>query len=197
MAVYYPRNEKYDVIPEGHEYVCEFTITCHSTDGTPKDIIQYQYRHAIGAVIQTWEQNGYHDSDFCARYYNPETGEFEVTTYASTRYPCSGCHAEVDADEEVRALWDALQEKRKEEDRQRRLAKRAQLCEDCRITEQELERLEYTYAGDMYDGCIRLLKTKKFRSDFRRSLDRQLRDWLSGRNDYRYPFSRKQAQYVH
>jgi hypothetical protein len=40
-------------------------------------------------------------------------------------------------------------------------------------------------------ACVKLLKTKKFRSVFRKSLRNQLENWLNG-NGYETPFSWKQ-----
>lgn len=65
----------------------------------------------VGLVLQTVEQNGYHDSDFFAIVWNDEKGEPERIEYASTRgwsYPNS---AGVDATPEVLAKHEAWQTK--------------------------------------------------------------------------------------
>ena len=74
----------------------------------------YLKRFAEGCVISLREMNGYDDSDFYATYYEPESGEFKETLYASTRgwtYPCG---AVVDATPEVLEKWRAYCKARNE-----------------------------------------------------------------------------------
>lgn len=52
-----------------------------------------------GCVIDTYEHNGYEDSDFYAICVNPETGKIEKVEYDSTRYP-NGGYANVDITED-------------------------------------------------------------------------------------------------
>lgn len=84
-----------------------------------KDHVIYCREFAHGCVINTWERNGYDDSDFYANYYDAEAGSFKQVCYASTRgwtYPCS---ADVDATPEVIEKWKAVQ--RAESERVRKL----------------------------------------------------------------------------
>lgn len=53
-----------------------------------------------GCVIDTWERNGYHDSDFYATVWDEETKTIKEYEYATTRCACYG-HAEIDASKEV------------------------------------------------------------------------------------------------
>lgn len=52
---------------------------------------------AQGYVIATWERNGYDDSDFVARVWNPETMTVDDIVYASTSWWSYAAYAEVDA----------------------------------------------------------------------------------------------------
>lgn len=80
-----------------------------------------------GLVLSTGEYNGYDDSDFYAVVWNPEKGETERVTYASTRgwtYPNS---ASVDATPEVLAAYEAWSERKRAEASAARAAAEAKL----------------------------------------------------------------------
>ena len=49
-----------------------------------------------------------------------------------------------------------------------------------------------TLHGALQVACIKLLKTKTFKSAFRESLKNQLQAWINSENNYRSPFSTKQ-----
>jgi len=53
-----------------------------------------------GFVLSLYESNGYHDSDFYAVVWNPETQEPENVEYATTRFPCCN-NAIIDATPDV------------------------------------------------------------------------------------------------
>lgn len=55
-----------------------------------------------GATLDTFERNGYDDSDFFAIAWDAEAGKTSVTMYDTTRF-AGGGHATVDATEEVQA----------------------------------------------------------------------------------------------
>lgn len=67
-----------------------------------------------GLVLETRERNGYHDSDFYANVWNPETGTIEQVEYASTRGWTYPCNATVDATDEVVEAANAYLRKRAE-----------------------------------------------------------------------------------
>jgi hypothetical protein len=78
-----------------------------------------------GLVLQTYERNGYDDSDFYAVVWNEDKGCCEHICYASTRgwsYPNG---ASVDATPEVVAKADALAAKAKAEAAEKRAAREA------------------------------------------------------------------------
>lgn len=57
-----------------------------------------------GAVIQLWERNGYHDSDFYALVYDAEEDRLKAVEYATTRGWTYGNGAKVDITPENLAL---------------------------------------------------------------------------------------------
>jgi len=57
----------------------------------------------VGAVLMTYERNGYDDSDFFAIVYDEATDSLKHVEYASTRGYTYDCGARVDATEEVKA----------------------------------------------------------------------------------------------
>lgn len=156
-----------------------------------------------GCVIALREHNGYDDSDFFAEVYDESTGTFKEICYASTRYYCTAT-ATVDATEEVKAKYrdlckaldrDCLRHKAKE-----LWAYRHALRNAVGITFKQLNRLFNAYGreSDAFYGIIVLLKTNKFRSEFRKKLAGQVRTWLDEEHPkYNSPLSRKQIEYVH
>jgi hypothetical protein len=67
-----------------------------------------------GLVLSLGEYNGYDDSDFYAVVWNPEKGETERVTYASTRGWTYPNNATVDATPEVVAAYHAWRKAREE-----------------------------------------------------------------------------------
>jgi hypothetical protein len=67
----------------------------YSVDGEP--VVKYE-----GAVLQTYEHNGYHDSYFYAIVYDAETDTVKEVEYGSTAYG-GGMGVTVDATDEARA----------------------------------------------------------------------------------------------
>jgi hypothetical protein len=61
----------------------------------------------VGMVVNMREMNGYHDSDFLATVYEPDTDSFREICYASTRGWSYANGASVDATPEVKARWEA------------------------------------------------------------------------------------------
>lgn len=61
--------------------------------------VEVQYE---GAVLQTWERNGYHDSDFYALVFDEATNKVFSVEYASTR-GAGGGYAKVDVTDETLA----------------------------------------------------------------------------------------------
>ena len=64
------------------------------------DIIETKESY-VGRVLETYEENGYHDSDFYAVVWDDETESIIHKQYATTRFYSNGFGAEVDATPEV------------------------------------------------------------------------------------------------
>lgn len=66
------------------------------------------------------------------------------------------------------------------------------------ITREQYDRLSVAYRGnlDILDAVVKLL-TSRLRSDFRKSLAQQVRDWLNDPNPKHYtPLSSRQASWL-
>jgi hypothetical protein len=86
----------------------------------------WTYESHNGLCLENRERNGYDDSDFYMVIWNPATQAPESITYASTRgwsYPCYG--SSVDATPEVRAAYDAYNQRLYEAARARAAAEEA------------------------------------------------------------------------
>jgi hypothetical protein len=143
----------------------------------------------------------YDDSDFYMVVFNPEKNTFESICFASTRgwtYPCYGSC--VDAPPELMEKYKehlAAEAKAKErtyfEQRKRRLE---EACAAAEITPEQYRKLWAALNDEDFRAIIKLLSTN-LRSDFRKSLASQVREWLADPNPkYRSPLSPKQLQYV-
>jgi hypothetical protein len=64
------------------------------------DIIETKESY-VGRVLETYEENGYHDSDFYAVVWDDETESILHKQYATTRFYSNGYGAKVDATPEV------------------------------------------------------------------------------------------------
>ena len=64
------------------------------------DIIETKESY-VGRVLETYEENGYHDSDFYAVVWDDETESIIHKQYATTRFYSNGYGAKVDATSEV------------------------------------------------------------------------------------------------
>lgn len=64
------------------------------------DIIETKESY-VGRVLETYEENGYHDSDFYAVVWDDETNSILHKQYATTRFYSNGYGAKVDATPEV------------------------------------------------------------------------------------------------
>jgi hypothetical protein len=164
----------------------------------------YTWETHVGLCLRDYERNGYDDSDFHMVVWNPEKGEPEDICFASTRgwsYPSYNSY--VDATPEVREAYAAWQ--RAQERRNRASALRHQRASDSllaadlglstrkaatRLRESlggrpltfQKGRLLYVYSR-VWDrpeqrtflAVCKLLKTEKFKSEFRASLAQQVK----------------------
>jgi len=153
---------------------------------------------AVGRVVGTREMNGYDDSDFYATRLDDDNCGFSEAMYATTRGWTYASGADVDASP---AIMDLYHEYRNglslmEQERQAAVVK-ARLEADAkamRVTTEEAGKLR-GLGTDYYERLLPLLKVKKFRSEFRKSLATQVRDWLKG-STYVSPLSPRQWMHL-
>lgn len=154
---------------------------------------QFRFESYIGCVVDMYEQNGYHDSYFHAVIYLENEDRAFDHEYAATAYGGGG-NAWIDASDELKAKYRDY------------LERKAQAARDAEIEELMTEGVPAYLCNrlyrrlkrsDIYRGCVKLLATKKFRSEFRKSLCNQLIAWLlENEPKYASPFSPKQSEYL-
>lgn len=163
-------------------------------------LVLYTTHH--GLCLFEREMNGYDDSDFYMTVWNPETKNTSEIMFATTRgwtYPCMASRA--DATPEVRAEYDAYiaaaQRRNNIMARWNQRKKIRAFSAKYNIPTFAVKRI-MNFAESYRDACFGLLKTKKFRSGFRESLNKRLREWCAEQTPkYSTPFSPKQAQYLY
>ena len=69
-------------------------------DGGHAEIIETKETY-VGRVLETYEENGYHDSDFYAIVWDDETNSLIHKQFATTRFYSNGYGAKIDATPEV------------------------------------------------------------------------------------------------
>lgn len=167
------------------------------------------YKTSVGLCLHEFERNGYDDSDFFMVVWDEATQEPRIEMFASTRFwsgPCFG--SKPDATPEVRAKYEAWKKEDAARQQAAKRAKRAKMLVEyrekmradaaaCGTTYTKLRKMEQA-VGETYLGAIvALLKTKKFRSNFRANIAKQVRDWLSQDTPkYRSPLTFKQLQWI-
>ena len=163
----------------------------------------YIQRYYENRVLSLGEHNGYHDSDFYAMVWDDETESVKKVVFASTRGWCYPCYpAEVDAPEDIRKKAEEYTRKQNRhykayclwEDRKEDI----KLARTMQLKHYNLVRKLKKASVDRFDSIFSLLKVKKFRSEFRKSMAQQVRSWV---NDpapkYDSPLSWKQWKYLY
>lgn len=155
-----------------------------------------------GLCISEREYNGYNDSDFYMTVWDTEKNEPKQIMFATTRgwsYPAYGSY--VDATSEIQEKYKAW---KTAADRRYRIIKRwnkrkeqNELANATGLSRKQLNKLSYCLSRDDYTAVIRLLKTRNFRSKFRKSCAEQVRKWVAqDKPQYRSPLSYKQLSYL-
>lgn len=160
----------------------------------------YVEKPKSGDCVVEWEYNGYDDSDFYAVVWDGEG--FSVVETGSTRY-CGGSILSAKADEITKQAFDeVLEEWRKYMVQQLVCARKAQL-RACRIPDADIDPLVECVFGEskkIWEPIIKLLGTKKFRSEFRENLARQVREWLHtpvADRRYQFPLTPRQLDCIY
>ncbi len=161
-----------------------------------KDEQETQAKYLVGRTVRKWERNGYDDSDFYCGSLLPD-GTRYVTEYASTRY-ANGSYVSVDASDEVRAEYERLEKQAEAEARAKEVENAvAEMVSNG--ANETTARLFIAKLGDRLRGTVyycelkALLCVRKFRSEFRASLRKQVEAWLETESPvYADPLSPKQ-----
>ena len=167
----------------------------------------------IGLCIRDREINGYDDSDFYMLVWDPIAKKAEEICFATTRgwtYPAYGSSA--DATPEVLAEYEAWKKQQARNSKAHHIRywrkQRREIAAKTGLTVFQVTELLQVITGNKirrwfigapsgseatFEAVIRLLATRKFRSDFRASMAKQVRSWLSEQSHrYETPLSRKQ-----
>jgi len=161
-----------------------------------------------GRVLKEWEHNGAWDSDFFCLIWDDEKGEPFTVMFATTRgwtYPLFA--TSVDADAETLAKYEAWQ---KEQRARHRAQQRAQKAAELRMARKDIKEIASKIGLKSYVPLLRLrrrsyyewaryrkLLTTNLRSDFKKSLRKQLIEWLKDpAPKYARPLSPKQMEYI-
>lgn len=190
------------IIPaaEVQKYETKFGVKADSVtawEWPNKDAIQSEdvrATFATGRVVCVYEQNGYNDSDFFAVYID-DAGRSRHVCYGTTRAWSYANTAAVDATPEVMEAYERIQEEIAARDWAKEEARRNEEAAKCGITREQYDRLCAVYGGnlDIRDAIVKLLSSK-LRSEFRKNLAKQVREWLDNPNPkHRTPLSTKQA----
>lgn len=173
----------------------EYTITEYADR---RDTVHFTT--AIGRTISLREMNGYDDSDFYATFLDG-FGCIAEYQYASTRGWSYANYAERDATPEV---MEKVRVIRRRQDITRRWAarksyrqKRDEKLAKANLTMLELKKLERALSSRQSVEAIVKLLGQRLRSPFKKSMAKQIRDWLADPNpQFRTPLSAKQMQWV-
>lgn len=152
-----------------------------------------------GTVLNTVEQNGYHDSDFYFRYWNEETQSVEDVMYDTTRFGSTWFALTEDATPAVRERVRTFYEERKQRQLQIEQQHQQRQADDAGISMEVYENLYNVLGaekGNAVVGLLQAYKRGKMRSSFRISLAKQVLAWAEGKSEYRAPLSKNQLNYL-
>lgn len=152
-----------------------------------------------GTILNTFERNGYHDSDFYFRYWNEESQTIESVMYDTTRFGSLWYALKEDATPEVQERVKQYIENRKQQAKEREQRLLQQEAYDAGISLEAYNNLYNVLGAESGNAVIKLLQTYKrgkMRSSFRISLAKQVMDWVDGKSEYRAPLSKNQLNYL-
>ena len=188
-------DNKSETFPEGS--VCWFGW--NSQESHENGMVVVTYESYKGMCVRERENNGYHDSDFYMTVWDEASQSAFTFQYATTRgwcYPCMS--SSVDASPEIMAKfqkWEAYQQRKASILRKRsKRQEQFKIARECGVTFKQLTELR---VACVYEQVVPLLKTKKFRSEFRQSMANQVREWLNSTDrKFKTPLSYKQLSYL-
>lgn len=188
--------------PIGRGSYNDFGADGKASSGFTKASPLLLYSSFAGKCLKDREMNGYDDSDFYMTVWDDAINAPREIMFATTRgwsYPCYS--SAVDATAEVKAKYEAfLANARKVAADKAAAARAAGIKADakaCGVDESAIEKLMAAYMPETYKAVAKLLATKKFKSEFRKSLADQVRNWLAdAAPKYPTPLSMKQVSYL-
>lgn len=168
--------------------------------------VYWTWKTHVGLCLSEREMNGYNDSDFFMTVWDEEKNEPREIMFATTRgwtYPSLG--SSIDATDEVKAKYNEWNAKRNAELTKKH---RHNVALDLVAMRAEIRRV--IGHGDAFVRALRLRRAigdaqfnallkfmgSRLKNEFRKSLQRQCRDWFDGKSKYDKPLSPKQMQYV-
>lgn len=146
--------------------------------------------------VGEFEHNYHDDSYVYAILFNPVTKEESKDLVWTTAFGCDSNSDQYEVNEDVNELYERVSKLR------RRLTSRAFLMQEAKGTGFTRHQIKYLHelSSDERVACLKLLKTKKFRSAFRQSMCEQVRNWLKDKDNgfatYDKPLSNKQFGYI-
>ena len=146
-----------------------------------------------GQVVDMTCSNRYDDSWYYAVVFDGKSVEHVL--YDSTAF-ADCCTCEIDASEETMKAYKRFLKIKEKWGHRNSLVSHAS---GTGYHYTVIDKLYKAYEDDKdaFFKCLTLLKTKKFRSNFRKSLCEQLRNWLEDEcPQYSHPFSNKQVCYL-
>lgn len=154
---------------------------------------RFYFEFHSGQVVDMYEHNGCHDSYFYAVIYLADEDRMIEHEYAATAY-AGGGHAYVDATPEHKALYADYLRRKAIETQHKQIESVYEQGVSAIFCARLWKRLgKYQY----FDACLNLLKTKNFRSEFRKSLRNQLEQWLlDDQPKFSVPFSDRQSSFL-
>lgn len=148
-----------------------------------------------GETFNIYEKNYPDDSYWYALSFHD--GKIEETLVGSTAFGSVGVSDyRVDITPEVKAELDEYYRKENVKYRWERRKFENTLAHKAGITRFDIYKLNGVYDRDTVDAILSLLSVKHYRSEFRKSLASQIRAWLAGEYEYRYPLSRRQLESI-
>lgn len=146
-----------------------------------------------GETFDCYEENYPDDSYWYALSFHD--GKIEKTLVGSTAFGSVGVYDyRVDITPEVKAELDEYYRKENVKHRWERRKYENTFAHKAGITRFDIYKLNDIYNRDTVDAILSLLSVKRFRSEFRKRLAEQVRAWLRGEYEYRYPLSRHQLE---
>ena len=191
MAVITMLNNNAESFPEGA--FCSLAYRPNGVD-TFAVVLAEKFK---GLCVMDFERNYYDDSDFFMVVWDPVEKRAFNYMFATTRgwsYPCYGSYA--DAPPEIVAeytAWKAYEARKYAVMRKRETRKEEwKQARELNLSWKEFRKLSFL---EMKPALVPLLKTKNFRSEFRKNLAQQVRNWLKDDNPkFKFPLSARQVQ---